>query len=210
VGVESEGSERPQLPQPERVAGGDTLDIRCPHCGKRCAWEEPFLLYLASRVPKQAVTSAMLRWDGWFVVEKFPSVLPWVPPECRPLGIAGGPEAMLMSGLKTRAEARGAGYYVRRQLGVVRCPHCYFVGTHHLHWPEDAYYQWVVRGRLLWAWSTEHARVLLAFLGSDERDAATYPAYAQSLRNLPKHVLPAKVRPRIVKLITQSLDDGDR
>lgn len=203
----SEGS---TLPTPLRVEGGDKLDIRCPRCGKRSIWEEPFSLYVERMVPEHAITPQMHRWSGHLVVERYPSILPWVAPPGSPQGVAAGPNVLETGGIKTPADARRAGYHVMRQRGVVRCPHCHLVAIHYLRWPQDAYFQWIIRGNLLWAWSGEHAHVLLAFLVGSERDGAKYPAYAQSLRNLPKQVITAEVRPLIVKRITKTLSDGER
>jgi hypothetical protein len=115
-----------------------------------------------------------------------------------------------MQGIMTPAAARRAGYHVMRQIGVVHCPRCHLAASHHLNWPQDAFFQWIIRGHLLWAWSEEHARVLLAFLGGNDRDATKYPLYTQSLLNLPKQLITRKVRPLIVTRITQTLADEDQ
>ena len=203
-------SEEGTLPTPLRVEGGDAFDIRCPRCCKRSIWEEPFLLYVERMVPEHAITPQIKRWSGHLVVERYPSLLPWVAPHGSPQGIAVGSEVLGVEGIKTPADARRAGYHVMRQRGVVRCPHCHLAAIHYLSWPQDAHFQWIIRGHLLWAWSGEHAHVLLAFLGGDERDGARYPAYAQSLRDLPKQVITGKVRPLIVKRITETLTDRVR
>jgi hypothetical protein len=89
--------------------------------------------------------------------------------------------------------------------GVVKCEHCHLVDAHDLAWPEDAYYQWEIRGHTLWAWSFEHAVVLRDYIGSDDRDAAKYRGYGYDLRRVPKEFLTAKVRAEAVKRISQSL-----
>jgi len=71
-------------------------------------------------------------------------------------------------------------------------------------WPDDAYYQWDIRGRTLWAWSAEHALVLRDYLRSNDRDPEKYGEYAGALRHMPKDFLTAKVRDEAVKRISAS------
>ena len=76
---------------------------------------------------------------------------------------------------------------------------------HRLTWPDDAYFQWRIRNSTLWAWSADHARVLLAYISSLQRDPDQFPGYEVSLRQLPKAALTAHARERVVKLITRTL-----
>ena len=92
-----------------------------------------------------------------------------------------------------------------RRQGIVRCPACGLDAAHRLTWPDDAFFQWRVRNSTLWAWSADHARVLLAYIGSLQRDPDQFPGYEVSLRQLPKAVVAAHARERVVKLITRTL-----
>jgi hypothetical protein len=168
------------------------LEVRCCRCGRRALFDEPFEFYSGSKgkptkwVPGSGHQEVDLtgrsyhRWGNSFVVEKFPHVLPWVKPE------------------------RGGGY--TRREGVVRCTGCHTVYVHDLDWPSDAYYQWSVRGLTFWAWSTEHARVLLEFISSAEREASRFPFYRRSLERLPQPVISAKNRDLVVRHLRRALE----
>lgn len=92
-----------------------------------------------------------------------------------------------------------------RRQGILRCPACGLDAAHTLVWPDNAYFQWPIRGGTLWAWDAGHARVLLAYLGSRDRDPAQFPGYELSLEKLPKAAITAKARERIVKKIAATL-----
>jgi hypothetical protein len=93
-----------------------------------------------------------------------------------------------------------------RRQGTIRCPACGLEARHRLTWPDDAFFQWRVRNSLLWAWSADHARVLLAYLGSRQRDPAQFPGYEVSLEQLPPAVIAAHARARVVKQIAKTLE----
>lgn len=154
------------------------VTIRCPRCGGKALYDKPFVFQLRQQGMPEAKGCPVHVWRGWYVVEKYPSVFPW------------------------QAPAKGS---FHTEKGVVRCAACHFVGQHKVEWPQDAYFRWNVRGHILWAWSEEHARVLLAYLGGTERDPAKFPAYTYYLRRMPKAFITAKVRERIVKQIRASL-----
>ena len=102
--------------------------------------------------------------------EKFPSVVRWKPP-------------------------RGVQGHRLGHVGVVRCPACHLVARHALRWPEDAFFQWQVRGERLWAWDAEHALVLLDYVRSSIREPGKYPpALRGSLIKLPRVFLAARNR----------------
>jgi endogenous inhibitor of DNA gyrase (YacG/DUF329 family) len=92
-----------------------------------------------------------------------------------------------------------------RRQGTVRCPACGLDAAHRLTWPDDAFFQWRIRNSTLWAWSAAHARVLLAYLGSLQRDPAQFPGYEVSLAQLPKAAISAHARERVVTLIAHTL-----
>lgn len=170
----------PILPPPSL----DTqLDIRCPRCGGRAAWTEPFAYVrkaeLEQMAPEQA---ARLRtWGRWTVRERFPSVAPW------------------------KAPARGEGYTYGKN-GVVRCGACHLVARHRLRWPEDLYFRWSVRGTPLWAWDAEHACVLRDYIAARHRDPFRYPRpYPRTLMRLPRDVLAGRNRERVAGQIEAAL-----
>jgi len=130
------------------------------------------------------------RWGGWYVVEKYPSVLAWTPPKQSHQALYRWPgwDSWGTSGVR----------------GVVKCEHCHLIAAHDLSWPEDAYYRWEIRGHTLWAWSAEHAVALRDYLASEDRDRAAYGEFEGTLRRLPKDFLTAKVRDEAVKRISRS------
>lgn len=78
--------------------------------------------------------------------------------------------------------------------GEISCLNCGFSGNATIHWPENAFWKCEVKGKTLWAWSLEHAQVLLEFIQSTTRDVHAHPAYASSLLHLPSHFKLAKNR----------------
>jgi hypothetical protein len=171
----------------------EQFDIRCPKCGGRAVFDEPFSFLSCKEGVPENEPRPVHRWGGWLVVEKYPSVLSWTAPR-------GSHQSLIFPKAK-----EGSGYYVVRKKGVVKCSACHHVGVHELNWPEDAFFRWEIRGDTLWAWSAEHARVLLEYIGSEERDATKFPAYLRQLRRLPKQFLSAKVRDLVVKNISDTL-----
>ncbi len=159
------------------------MQIRCPRCGACASYMTPFAFYSQKQGPPADVQSPTHNWGSYLVVELYPAIMPWSPP------------------------SRGAGY--THSAGVVLCPVCHLAASHKLDWPEDAFYRWDIRGNTLWACSAEHARAILAFLSSAERNENLFGPYARSLRKLPSEFLSAKVRERIAKAIRRSLPDTD-
>jgi hypothetical protein len=169
------------------------LDILCPRCGERATFDEAFE-FLTRRSPIDPATVAGLhRWGGWYVREKYPSIMPWVAPSGSDQFLYAGPEKLT------------EGFRLRDQ-GVVRCSRCHLVSPHVLRWPRDAYFQWNVRGQRLWAFDAENARVLLHYIESVQRAPARYHGYRRSLERLPAVVLSAKNRSEVVRKIRASLE----
>jgi len=169
-----------------------SFNVRCPSCDGLAIFDEPFS-FLSSRrdeTPPHGLPAH--EWGGWLVVEKYPNLLPWKAPY-------GSHQTIVFS----EPHARN-GEYVYHHTGVVRCGECFWSGVHKLNWPADAYYRWEIRGHVLWAWSAEHARALLEYIGSKHREAGDSP-YARNLIRLPKEFLDAKVREIIVKRIRATL-----
>jgi hypothetical protein len=168
-----------------------SLEIRCPRCGGRAAFDEPFQ-FISGRAAAGLPLEEMKRWGGWYVREKYPSLLRWKAPR--------GPEQYLTTG----RDRLGGGYRLWHR-GVVRCRACHLVAVHVLGWPGDAYFQWNVRGTRLWALDASHARVLLHYIESTLRDPARYPGYQRSLRKLPATILAARSRDVVARKIRATL-----
>ena len=164
-----------------------TVDITCPSCRKRARFSEPFAFVSAEHAAPDE-TRPFHKWGGWIVIERFPSQFPWVAP-----------------GEGARFPGRGSdpgqhGYAVLTD-GLVQCGHCHVNAKHRLQWPEDAYWQWNIRGDLLWAWDRSHAEAILAFIEAAHRPSRR----SEQLRHLPAHFLTAKVRGEVVGKMKQRL-----
>lgn len=157
--------------------------VRCRACAGPAALDAPFEFYSAHKGLPEGETRPAHRWNGWLVVEKHPSIARWEAPE--------------------------AGRDYSRLLGVALCSRCHAQYAYDVSWPDDAYYRWDIRGHILWAFNREHARVLLEFIGSKERDPARFPGYEKSLTKLPSEFITAKVRDDIVKAISRTLGNGE-
>jgi hypothetical protein len=158
----------------------DSLEVRCPRCGGRAVWEEPFAFVDPRRVTEEE-RERLIPWSGYLVREKFPSVIRWTAPR------------------------RGQGHPYH-QRGVVRCRACHAVVLHRLDWPEDALFRWGVRGVTLYAWDEEHARVLLHYVGSLLRDPNRYgERYRKGLQRLPTEVMDGHARAGLAAQIAASL-----
>lgn len=156
------------------------LEVRCPRCGGRARWEEPFELVPNGEL-RDGEAEGMPAWGPWRVREKFPSGVRWTPPP------------------------RGHGY-VHACEGVLRCGTCHAVAPHRLSWPSDAFFQWYVRGVTLYAWHADHARVLLHYIGSALRDPGGYGSvYRKGLQRLPAAVLDGHARARTASRIADTL-----
>jgi len=176
------------MPPPETV-----LDVRCPRCGGRATFEEPFE-FRTTPDADAAESRPVHRWGGWYVREKFPSVIRWKAPR--------GPSQFLQTG----GTPGNSGAYRLRHRGVVRCRECHHVGAHVLCWARDAYFAWDIRGVRLWAWNADHARALLHHVESTRRDPSRYPpAYRRMMIELPAAVLAARNRALVSRKIRHSL-----
>ncbi len=87
------------------------------------------------------------------------------------------------------------------RIGLLRCAACHTRTRHELKWPDDAWWQWDIRGKTLWAYDLTHTRKLLEHIKSELRPARV----DEELKHLPSHFLSAKVRPVITKKIEEVL-----
>jgi len=151
------------------------FNVRCPQCDKRATFDEPFQFL---RPAEDSPEEAHI-WGSWRVVEKYPSLIRWRAPE--------------------------SNLYEMHHKGVIQCPFCHLVKIGEIEWPKDAYYRWDIRGFILWAMNEDHARALLEYIGSAERDPSRFPDFAWLMKKLPRTVTSAKARERVVKLIAATL-----
>ena len=73
---------------------------------------------------------------------------------------------------------------------------------HTLDWPADAWWQWAIREKMLWAWHRRHAEQILAYVRATARPSR--PTHGP-LRIIPTHFLSAKVRDAVVKAMEKKL-----
>ena len=125
------------------------------------------------------------------VIERFPSRLPWRPPSSSHQYVRGGGDT-------------GEGGYPLLTRGLIQCAHCHSNRTYKLNWPDDAYWQWQIRGELLWAWDRDHARIILDYVSAQVRPSRR----SSELKYIPSHFLTAKVRGLVVTKMAASLDAG--
>ncbi|KAF7786189.1 hypothetical protein PRUB_a0670 [Pseudoalteromonas rubra] len=166
----------------------EPIDIKCPDCGELAKFEEPFE-FLSKKVAPPDATKPTHQWGGWTVLERFPSQVSWKVPSGSSQYLRGGGDA-------------SKGGYPLLMNGLAQCSHCYSNRKHKLNWPSDAYWQWEVRGELLWAWDKEHAQVILNFVKETSRPSR----HSYSLKYIPSHFLSAKARDLVVKKMERSIN----
>lgn len=170
------------------------IEIRCPHCARRAEFDEPFQ-FLTAKHADRLGGEHLHRWGGWYVREKYPAVAAWRAPR-------GSDQVLWRGGSSTR----DPGGYRLYDYGIVRCGACHRIAKHRLSWPADAYFQWKIRGKTLWAWNAAHARVLLHYAESLLRNPRQYPnGYYTSLEKLPAVLLAARNRVLVSGRIRASL-----
>jgi hypothetical protein len=101
--------------------------VRCRVCGGPALLDAPFEFYGARDSLSDGETRPAHRWDGWQVIEKHPSIVRWVAP--------------------------GAAQNYSQFLGVALCSKCHTQYAYEVSWPADAFYQWDIRGHILWAYN---------------------------------------------------------
>jgi hypothetical protein len=88
--------------------------------------------------------------------------------------------------------------------GKVTCTHCSYHKENTITWPKDAFWQFNIHGKVLWAWSAEHAKAIADYIDSKQRDEFK-SSYSASLFHIPEYFKLAKHRELIVKKIHQKL-----
>lgn len=166
----------------------EPIDIKCPDCGELAKFEEPFEFLSKSGV-RPDETKLTHQWGGWTVLERFPSQINWKAPSGSSQYLRGGGDS-------------GKGGYPLLMNGLVQCSHCHSNRKHKLDWPNDAYWQWEIRGELLWAWDKKHAQIILNFV----KETARSSRCSYSLKYIPSHFLSAKVRNLVVQKMERSVN----
>ncbi len=163
------------------------FEIRCPRCSGLARFEDP---YEFIGVPTPKVNSPLWqlpRYSTWFVREKFPSLFPW-------------------KGSDEYAKQLHAWFRDDLRPGVALCSQCGEARVHRLRWPQDAFWQWEVRGQVLWAFSRRHAVVLREFINRTHREPKDFETeFIGFLVRIPSTFLRAQVRRLVVGKIDKLL-----
>jgi hypothetical protein len=163
------------------------IDIVCPGCGGLAVFDEPF--DFLARDEQVAEGQIWHRWGNWQVVEKYPSVIHWSPPKTYHTYLREG-------------GGSGPGYPLFHR-GMVLCSSCHISKKiHTLSWPRDAWWQWEIRGQLLWAWDRPHAEEILEFILQKRRP---HRPISTRLGRVPSFFLKAKLRHTVAQKISKSL-----
>ncbi|KMT63733.1 hypothetical protein [Catenovulum maritimum] len=165
---------------------GDSIDIKCTSCGGLAKFEEPFLFIDPKKIPDDIEYKL---WGGWGIIEKFPSDVKWVAPSGSSQYLRGGGD-------------NGQGGYPLLTFGLIQCGSCHKNIKHKLNWPSDAYWQWSVKGEILWAWDRSHANQILKYIEANIRPSRK----CYSLKYIPTHFLSSKVKSGVVKQMVRSLN----
>lgn len=91
--------------------------------------------------------------------------------------------------------------------GTVVCGSCGIRRKYCLNWPKDAYFQFGIRGKILWAYNRETAVALRTFIASPNRNQADFNQVL-FLDVVPKHFLTAKVRKEVTQQVDALLSDS--
>ena len=166
----------------------DSIDIKCPDCSEIARFEEPFE-FLSSNNAVSTETRPYHKWGGWIVGERYPSQFKWKAPSTSNQYLHGGGD-------------NGCGGYPLLTYGLVQCSYCHTNKKHKLNWPYDAYWQWDIRGELLWAWDRDHAKEILVYVKETVRPSR----HSYTLRYIPSHFLSSKVRDLVVQKMEKSLN----
>ena len=89
--------------------------------------------------------------------------------------------------------------------GTAFCISCGLRRKHELSWPQEAYFQIVYKGHVLWAFDRRCAGELLNFIQSKDRDRSKYN-HSTFLLKLPPQFLAKNARDTVVKRLTQKLE----
>ncbi|NHK27055.1 hypothetical protein FF098_003945 [Parvularcula flava] len=173
-----------------------SLDVTCPRCGGHARYEHAEIALInrkknidffrhsrdfsTARVETHGgKANAAILWHG--LHRKDPLTVPPLPREER---------------LDDWIRNRNIG--PKLDAGVIACPACGLRRKHLLDWPHDALFQIEHRGKLLWAFTRDHALELLDYVRSESRSRGQY-RHKVFLMKVPTHFLTAKARDDVSK-----------
>ena len=89
----------------------------------------------------------------------------------------------------------------------ISCTNCGYQNETAISWPSEAYWTFEIKGKILWAWSVEHAKVILEYIRSGNRQEFQFQSgYAASLYHLPEYFKLAKNREATIKAIENGIN----
>lgn len=157
---------------------GVEIECKCSKCAGVDLFDKNPFQFISEKQADLCSPPSMHRKDGFYIVERYPTIYPWI--------------------------AKDHQHYhsdLNYDKGVLKCTSCGCIHVHKLDWPSDAYYQWDIRGALLWAVNREHAAFLLNFIQQKVRtNKHNYKSY-----KLPSTITSAKNRDLMVKKISTTL-----
>ena len=152
------------------------IQCKCSKCGGLAIFDKSPFKFIAEKKGSNQCLSKH-RFNGCFVIEKYPNVYPW--------------------------DAKEHQHFITtfKNYGVLKCSSCGYITKHELKWPEDAYYLWGIRNTVLWAVNKNHAEFLLDYIQNKIRNnKRDYKSY-----KLPALITSSKNRTLVVKKISSSL-----
>lgn len=152
--------------------------VVCPFCNREAMFDaQPYEFIPEREWKKSGRTEPNFKFSGWRVVERYPSLVRWSPQKA-------------VNDTKQR-----------KKHGVIKCSNCSNIREGYLAWPEDAYYKWDIRGKLLWANNRRHAVALMQHIESNHRGRGRGFGFYK----LPSIITSRKNRNLVAKKILQSL-----
>jgi hypothetical protein len=167
----------------------EPIEISCPLCGNRASFLEPFE-FQSLGFDSETESRPFHRWREWYVIELYPNQIALHPP-------TGSDQYLRCGGAR-----KGSGYPLM-QYGIVQCGSCQISQNKELDWPDDAFWKWEVRGKVLWAWDRKHAEYIREYIASKDRPSRYNPV----IRYIPSHFLSAKNRESALKAMKIDLGD---
>jgi len=170
------------------------ISIQCPRCQAEAFFEKGFV-YLDGEEAKQAKENPAItgvQQGGGFVVARYPKLLSWKHPSNR------------WHNQSWCDYARCRLFNKHESWGICRCPKCGYLNKHELKWFEDAYYQTVVNGKVLWGWNRQDICDLRDYLVAKDRRRWRHWYF---IRHVPKEFKLAKHRVEVVKKLERLLQE---
>ena len=90
--------------------------------------------------------------------------------------------------------------------GDLSCLSCGLNVRRTVYWPEDAFWKFDIKGKIMWAWSLEHSKDFLGYIQSTNRNSSLH--YRNLTLHLPKHFKLAKNRKAASKAIKKFINEN--